>query len=414
MEEPEVSANENDNQLPGMWARWVREMVSKIRHINGNLLVRLGDAVGGTKFSLRDAVGVEVAYIDSDGRLVAGANAYNGVPGGGQFADVAIGAIDRDREGLSWGYPDQLNLLLSGNTWTTIGFHDSGASVGILKYGNSKFYISSPHVPDLRLDVTGGVDSKRRMFRHAQASYGTAQWLKIATLPASAANTGDMLTLNVFGGGYNSNSKFYAVYVMGARGGFTATSRMFAGDWNSQYFSRIQVYQQGNGTFDVYLHPTGGDWSHVAVEATTGEWGIADQVVLATSAVAQNSTPAGTLVWDSYTATATGAQHGMQGWIAPAFQNGWNNYGGQFETAGYFKDPSGFVHLRGLVQGGTVSAAIFTLPAGYRPAQERICTVANGTSGYGELRITVGGAVNHIVGGNGWFSLAVPPFRAES
>jgi hypothetical protein len=401
--------------LLGSIEAWMRRLKAAVEVLNGSVAVRLGDAGGGNKLIVRDSNNADVLYVDSDGRLVAGPSTYNGDIGGGMFADVAIGAIDRDREALNWGSNDQFNLLLTGQTWTSMGFHDSGASVGILKYGNGKFYMLSPHVlNDLRLDVTGGVDSKRKMFRHAQASYGTAQWLKIATLPASAANTGDMLTLNVMGGGYNSNSKFYAVYVMGARGSFTATSRLFAGDWNSQYYSRIQVYQQANGTYDVYLHPTGGDWSHVAVEATCGEWGVDNQIVLATAAAMQQTTPGGTLVWDSYTATATGAQHSMQGWIAPSFQNGWANYGGQFETAGYFKDPSGFVHLRGLVQGGTVTTVMFTLPAGFRPAQERIYPIANGNGGYGEIRIAVGGGIQHVAGGNGWVSLAVPPFRAEA
>jgi hypothetical protein len=50
------------------------------------------------------------------------------------------------------------------------------------------------------------------------------------------------------------------------------------------------------------------------------------------------------------------------------FQNSWVNSGGTLFAAGFFKDASGFVHLRGNVKSGTVPAAIFTLPAGYRPS----------------------------------------------
>ena len=50
----------------------------------------------------------------------------------------------------------------------------------------------------------------------------------------------------------------------------------------------------------------------------------------------------------------------------PAFQNGYSNSGGGFETAAFYKDHEGVVHLKGNVTG--VSATIFQLPAGNRPA----------------------------------------------
>ena len=54
---------------------------------------------------------------------------------------------------------------------------------------------------------------------------------------------------------------------------------------------------------------------------------------------------------------------------APTFNTGWQNVGGGWQTAGYFKDAAGLVHVRGLVV-RTMSTAvgpIFQLPAGYRP-----------------------------------------------
>ena len=58
----------------------------------------------------------------------------------------------------------------------------------------------------------------------------------------------------------------------------------------------------------------------------------------------------------------------------PAFQNNWQNYGfdGAFtyDSAGFYKDPDGFVHLSGVVKntsGSAYNTTIFTLPAGYRP-----------------------------------------------
>ena len=53
----------------------------------------------------------------------------------------------------------------------------------------------------------------------------------------------------------------------------------------------------------------------------------------------------------------------------PAFANGWVNHGKPpSESAAFYKDPTGRVHLKGTVKNGTVNTTIFTLPAGYRPA----------------------------------------------
>lgn len=54
------------------------------------------------------------------------------------------------------------------------------------------------------------------------------------------------------------------------------------------------------------------------------------------------------------------------GWTAPSLVNSWANRGG-VANAGYLKDPLGFVHLRGQINGGTSQTTAFTLPAGYRP-----------------------------------------------
>jgi hypothetical protein len=44
---------------------------------------------------------------------------------------------------------------------------------------------------------------------------------------------------------------------------------------------------------------------------------------------------------------------------------GWANYGQGYAPAGYFRDRSGLVHLRGVVQGP--GGTIFRLPPGWRP-----------------------------------------------
>ena len=52
------------------------------------------------------------------------------------------------------------------------------------------------------------------------------------------------------------------------------------------------------------------------------------------------------------------------------FQNGWANVPGPVETAAFYKDHEGVVHLKGVVTGGT--GPIFQLPSGYRPANGRL------------------------------------------
>ena len=51
----------------------------------------------------------------------------------------------------------------------------------------------------------------------------------------------------------------------------------------------------------------------------------------------------------------------------PVFENGWANSGGSYATMAFRLDSSGYIHLKGRVQGGTPDTTIFTLPVDYRP-----------------------------------------------
>lgn len=97
----------------------------------------------------------------------------------------------------------------------------------------------------------------------------------------------------------------------------------------------------------------------------------------------------------------------LREWVAPTLLNSWVNYGGVYQNAGYYKDPMGMVHLRGLVKDGTATAGttLFTLPAGFRPLAQTVgITLTN--SLMGTFNIETDGDVN--VGGStssAWFSL---------
>ncbi len=95
-----------------------------------------------------------------------------------------------------------------------------------------------------------------------------------------------------------------------------------------------------------------------------------------------------------------------------AFENGWQNYSGAGITpegwtpAQFWKDGFGVVHLAGVVNRGasalTLSTTIFTLPVGYRPAQDDVFAID--TSGaHGHLRVHANGALQLGAGTVGRF-----------
>lgn len=104
-------------------------------------------------------------------------------------------------------------------------------------------------------------------------------------------------------------------------------------------------------------------------------------------------------------------------WIAPTLVNSWVNVGGTAATAGYLKDPIGFVHLRGRIHGGTSGSTAFTLPAGYRPSATDYYSgvIATGASpGYVVIEADGTVLVGSGSGSTADNSLAVPPFLAEN
>lgn len=71
---------------------------------------------------------------------------------------------------------------------------------------------------------------------------------------------------------------------------------------------------------------------------------------------------------------------GAQG--APGFTNSWVAFGAGSATPGYWKDPFGFVHLKGVIKTGTVGSAAWTMPPGYRPPEKQeLATISNGAIG---------------------------------
>jgi len=88
----------------------------------------------------------------------------------------------------------------------------------------------------------------------------------------------------------------------------------------------------------------------------------------------------------------------------PAFANGWKNVGGAAPVAAFFQDWLGFVHVRGLVGGGTANTTIFTLPSEYAPAVPQTFACDAGGA-YAAVGVGANGAVTQTVGGQANLSL---------
>jgi hypothetical protein len=68
-------------------------------------------------------------------------------------------------------------------------------------------------------------------------------------------------------------------------------------------------------------------------------------------------------------------------WLAPTPTNSWVNYNSSTDqVAGYVKDASGRVWIRGAMSGGSSGTSAFTLPAGYRPTKKETFSIIAGTS----------------------------------
>lgn len=137
---------------------------------------------------------------------------------------------------------------------------------------------------------------------------------------------------------------------------------------------------------------------------------------------AKNGSGTNRIVFTNTSATITGSVFGSDvakytnhtgiGWIGmSSLSNSWTTVAGT-RAPSYSKDENGMVSLSGVIGGGTVNAAIFTLPSGYRPSSTIRCPIAvSGVFGY--LDITNAGTVTlYSSGANSWAALDGVSFPA--
>ncbi|MFS0864136.1 phage tail spike protein [Fredinandcohnia sp. 179-A 10B2 NHS] len=82
-----------------------------------------------------------------------------------------------------------------------------------------------------------------------------------------------------------------------------------------------------------------------------------------------------------------------KGFTPATLINGWTNYRDDYESAGYLKDPFGFIHFRGSIKGTSSSTVAFVLPVGDRPFKTLYFGLVCGFNSVATARITPDGNV---------------------
>ena len=101
-------------------------------------------------------------------------------------------------------------------------------------------------------------------------------------------------------------------------------------------------------------------------------------------------------------------------WIYPQLLNGWVNYGGNFASARYRRIPGGIVYIEGLVKSGSsITAPIFMLPVGYRPANRTIYSSLTSPSVGCRLNVEPAGAVFFTTGSTLWGFITCQFFASD-
>jgi hypothetical protein len=135
-------------------------------------------------------------------------------------------------------------------------------------------------------------------------------------------------------------------------------------------------------------HATTADSATSATNSTHAT--SADSATNATNAV--NASTLGGQAPSAFASSSVEATHLIGAAGEPAFQNSWSNFGSGTATAGFYKDPWGGVHLKGLIASGTTPAVIFTMPSGYAPSEISYFPVMT-CGGYGDIIVEPNGDV---------------------
>jgi hypothetical protein len=133
-------------------------------------------------------------------------------------------------------------------------------------------------------------------------SGAAARWLRLASLPKSESDTSGLVFVECIGGRYSSTEKFRIIAKFGNRSVFTGILEQVSGDTTQLTHARLVAYTD-SGVTTIYLYLPGTTWAHIAAHCWKSAWGTG--ATLYPGEAYSTSTPAGSLVFDSYTAAAT-------------------------------------------------------------------------------------------------------------
>ncbi|QNU22341.1 hypothetical protein IC805_05215 [Geobacillus thermoleovorans] len=229
------------------------------------------------------------------------------------------------------------------------------------------------------LIVDGSIEAK-----HIKANSITADKLNVTDLSAITANLGTVTA------GQLNSVDIQTEYNIRVGNNLYIGEILPPEEWNTAIQTRRVIFFDDNSPVGL-----------ASIEVSSGGT-LGNAVILGLSQFSELHLPYGLYIDDSET-----IQTQNRGWIALTLLNGWTNYGSGFETAGYYKDALGFIHIKGLIKSGAMGTAAFVLPSGYRPSYRKMFPVLT-SGGIGRVDIDTGGNVlimNYGTAANGYVSL---------
>ncbi len=202
---------------------------------------------------------------------------------------------------------------------------------------------------------------------------------------SSITTTGTMSGWEMFAnGGLGSNANrvagiygIYRTYGVANAGGDMVLATAKAGGAGAGLYERVRITEDGNVGVGTSIPITKFEARSTTTPGTTSTYGIGTGTATTTDLTfGADATAAYIQSWNSKPININSQGNRVNitqdSWIAPTLLNSFTNYDtSTWQAAGYYKDSTGRVWLRGLLKraSAALGTPIFTLPAGYRPAK---------------------------------------------
>lgn len=374
-------------KLLGTWAKWLAEMVDRARYVNGNTLLRLGDAAGGNRLSVRDSNDAQAFSVDSAGF----ATRWPGIP---FVMDEAPYFATLENSWVNYGGDFQtasFHRTFAGTTLLAGLIKDGtlGAAMLTLPVGFRPEYSSL--YPSIANDALGRVDvTPAGAVQHAT---GSNAWLSLSGIE-SVSSAQPWVAPTLTGSWVNYGVGWSPAGYVKDRTGIVRLRGLIRN--GSNYPSLAMTLPEGcrPPAQEIFATTSAGYIARLSVQADGGVHFV------------------GSVAGDWSTLEPVRFDTRTQGWVRPTLVNGWSDFGGSFAPAAYTRDQFGVVRLRGVIAGGTLSSSFpaFTLPEGYRPSKYlHFLSIAN--DAFAGIRVNAQGEVMCNAASNAWFSLSGVAFR---